>query len=406
MKITLMHFSAPPIVGGVESVIAHQARQMVQAGHEVKIVAGKGETWDVRIPVEIIPLMDSRHPLILKTKDSLDGGCIPEQFNDLVFQIHRELEHALNGSDVVIAHNITSLHKNLALTTALHNYHLAKIDHPALILWHHDLAWGAARYENELHSGWPWDLLKKPWPKVKQVTISEARQLELAELMEIPLNEIQVVPAGIDLPSFLYLQPRTAALMQVLHLDHAAPILLAPVRLTRRKNLELSLSVLAVLRHKMPQAVLIITGPPGAHNPTNVDYLKQLQKQRVDLGLEGCVHLLAEYVPEGLTDACVADFYRLADALFLPSREEGFGIPILEAALTRLPIFCSDLDSLHALAGDWADYFSPDDKPSKIAGMILKRLKDDPIFRLRVQIRQNYTWEAVYRRQIAPLLSQ
>jgi glycosyltransferase involved in cell wall biosynthesis len=404
MKITIMHYSAPPIVGGVESVIGHQARQMVQAGHEVKLLAGRGETWDARIPVEILPLLDSRHSLILKMKESLDAGQVPETFADTVSKIRHELEDALDGCDVVIAHNVASLHKNLALTAALHDFHAAHTERPLLILWHHDLAWGAARYEKEIHPGYPWDLLRRAWPGARQVTISEARRQELSALMGIPITAIHVVPGGIDLPSFLYLQPRTAALLSALHLEQAAPILLCPVRLTRRKNLELALSVLAVLLHKMPQAALVITGPPGAHNPTNLDYLKQLQKQRLDLGLEGRVHLLAEYVPEGLTDAGVADFYRLSDALFLPSREEGFGIPILEAALARLPIFCSDLDPLKALASEWAEYFSPDDKPSKIAAQIFSRLKDDSAFRLRVQIRQAYTWEAVYRRQIAPLL--
>lgn len=405
MKITIIHYSAPPVVGGVESVIAHHARQMVQAGHEVKILSGRGETWDVRIPVEILPLIDSRHTLVLKLKESLDKGVVPDKFNETVGKIRRELEDALRESDVVIAHNVASLHKNLALTAALNEFHLAGNGHPQLVLWHHDLAWGAARYENEIHPGFPWDLLRKPWPNVVQVTISEARRQELAALLDITPAKIQVIPAGIDLASFLYLQPRSAAIMESIHLEKYAPVLLAPVRLTRRKNLELALSVLAVLMNKMPQAALIITGPPGAHNPTNQDYMRQLQKQRLDLGLEGHVHLLAEYVPDGLSDACVADFYRLADALFLPSREEGFGIPILEAALARLPIFCSDLEPLKALAGEWADYFSPEDKPSKVAGMIFQRLKDDPVFRLRVQIRQSYTWEAVYRRQIAPLLS-
>jgi glycosyltransferase involved in cell wall biosynthesis len=406
MKITIMHFSVPPVVGGVESVIAHHARQMVQAGHEVKLLAGRGETWDNRIPVEILPLIDSRHNQVLKIKKSLDAGLVPEQFHELASKIRAELDDALRESDVVIAHNIASLHKNLALTAALHEFHLACGGRPRLILWHHDLAWGAARYENELHPGYPWDLLRKPWPKVKQVTISEARRQEFSALQDIPAAGIQVVPAGVDLPSFLYLQPPTAAIMQSIHLEQAAPILLAPVRLTRRKNLELSLSVLAVLLHKMPQAVLVITGPPGAHNPTNIEYMRQLQKQRGDLGLEGRIHILAEYIPEGLSDACVADFYRLADALFLPSREEGFGIPILEAALARLPIFCSDLEPLRALAGEWADYFTPDDRPSKIAGIIFQRLKDDPVFRLRVQIRQSYSWEAVFRRHIAPLLEK
>ncbi len=43
MKIDLLHYSAPPIVGGVESVISHHARLMSKAGHPVRIIAGRGD---------------------------------------------------------------------------------------------------------------------------------------------------------------------------------------------------------------------------------------------------------------------------------------------------------------------------------------------------------------------------
>ncbi|NMB89501.1 MAG: glycosyltransferase family 4 protein [Chloroflexi bacterium] len=403
MKIVLLHYASPPVVGGVETVLARQALLLTHAGHQVSILAGRGATWDARIPVETLPRIDSRHPEVLKVKASLDQGVIPPEFEALVQQIERDLKRSLAGVDAVIAHNVASLHKNLALTVALYNLS----QQPGafkLILWHHDLAWTAPRYLPELHPGWPWDLLRQAWPGARQVTVSYARLKELAELMGLPEDQVTVVPAGLDLDEFLGLHPRTVTLLEALQLHAAGPLLLAPVRVTRRKNLELAIASLAELREKMPHAQLIITGPPGAHNPSNLDYLASLQAQRSRLGLEGCVHLLAEFLPDGLPEECVADFYRIADALLLPSREEGFGIPMLEAGLSRLPIFCSRLDALHALAGEWATYFSPDDSPRQVAALIAGRLEKDPAFRLRVQIRQAYTWQAVYETRIAPLL--
>ena len=73
------------------------------------------------------------------------------------------------------------------------------------------------------------------------------------------------------------------------------------------------------------------------------------------MGLEASVYYLAELVEGYLPDAVIADFYRLADALLMPSREEGFGIPVLEAGLSRLPIFCADIPPLRELAGDLSD---------------------------------------------------
>ena len=70
---------------------------------------------------------------------------------------------------------------------------------------------------------------------------------------------------------------------------------------------------------------------------------KKLQSLRKSLSLERNVLFLAELVPEFLPDEVVSDFYKLADALFLPSREEGFGIPVLEAGLSGIPIFCADI---------------------------------------------------------------
>ncbi len=403
MKILLIHYSAPPVVGGVETVLARQAVQFDRAGHSVSVVAGRGQTWDARIPVITLPRMDSRHPEVLKMKAALDAGSVPEGFDALSTALESELRAALAGAGAVVLHNVASLHKNLALTAALYRISQSP-GAPRFILWHHDLAWGADRYDGELHPGYPWDLLRTAWPGARQVVVSEARREELAALMGISRESIQSIPAGLDLPDFLALPPALARIVTQVRLAQSAPILLAPVRVTRRKNLELALSTLAALRADLPDAALVVTGPPGAHNPANAGYLRELQELRAQLGLEQAAHFLAEWAPDGLDDASVAALYRIADALFLPSREEGFGIPVLEAGLAYLPIFCSDIPALRALAGDAATFFSPDCNPLSLAATVRDRLQASAEYRHRARVRQNYTWEAIYQNQIAPLL--
>lgn len=405
MRITLLHYAAPPVVGGVETVIAHQAQQLNRAGHTVRILAGRGETWDAHIPVRALPLLDSRHPHILKAKASLDKGMLPEGFTDLVERIKRELLEALAGCDILIAHNVLSLHKNLALTAALFQISQENA-RPRLIAWHHDPAWTSPRYLAELHDGYPWNLLRTAWPNVRQVTISEARQAELARLFQIPAERIAVIPAGLDLAEFLNLHPDTSTLLKKLSLVNCGPILLTPVRLTRRKNIELALRTLAALKRFYPSAALIVTGPPGPHNPSNIDYFSELLNLRAALHLEDSAHLLAEFYPEGLPESSVPDFYHLSDLLFLPSREEGFGIPMLEAGLAGLPIFCSDLAALKALAGERANYFDPDDAPPEIAARIAHYIQNHPALQMRMHVRQHYSWEGIYQSQIAPILEE
>jgi mannosylglucosylglycerate synthase len=403
MKIALLHYTAPPIVGGVETIVARLATQFVRAGHMVHILAGRGSTWDARIPVEIIPRLDARHPQVLKMRSALDSGTVPEDFEALVRSIETDLHRSLASTDVLIAHNAGCQNKNLALTAALYNLSQSGRG-PRLILWHHDLAWTDPRYRDELFPGWPWDLLHVAWPGVKQVTVSDANRQELAAQMGISLKKITLVQAGLALADFLNLQPRTASLVNDLELEMAGPLLLTPVRISPRKNLEMGLRVLAELRQKMPQAALVVTGPVKTQSATNEECLAELIRLRDKLGLEGAAFLLAELLPEGLPEESLADFYRLADALLLPSREEAFGIPLLEAGLSGLPIFCSELNSLKELAGENAVYFSPDEEPRLVAALIAGRLQADPVYRMRVRVRRQFTWEAVYRKQIAPLL--
>ena len=95
----------------------------------------------------------------------------------------------------------------------------------------------------------------------------------------------------------------------------------------------------------------------------------------------------------------------LADALFLPSYEEGFGIPVLEAGLAGLPIFCSDIPPLRSLGGTRVMYFSPDADPRELANRIASHLSLNPTFLMKTEVRRRYLWEQIYIREIEPLLN-
>ncbi len=405
MEIVLIHYSAPPVVGGVESVIGHHACLMADAGHSVRILAGRGAQVDPRIPFVQIPLADSRHPDVLALKAELDAGRVPPAFEELTDRLVTELEKGAGGADIAICHNVCSLAKNLALTAALKRL-FEKKTHLHPVLWHHDLAWTTPRYQGDLHEGYPWDLLRTDWAGAAQVVVSELRQGELAQLLGAPPERIAVVPNGIDVGRFLKMENQTQEFIRRLNLLEAGPLLLLPVRITPRKNIELALRVLAELRKgPFPQAALVVTGPLGPHNPSNVQYFKRLADLRRELGLEDGAHFLAELTSDFLPDEVIADFYRLADALLLPSREEGFGIPVLEAGLAGLPVFCSDIPPLRSLGKDQADYFSPDAEPAEVAALVAHRLSGDPTFDLRLRVRNEFTWERVYNEKIAPLLA-
>ena len=95
---------------------------------------------------------------------------------------------------------------------------------------------------------------------------------------------------------------------------------------------------------------LLVTGPLGPHNPTNAEYLAELRTKACEQRAEGDITFLYDAVvdeqgrhPLAISNSVMSDLFRLADALLFPSQAEGFGIPLLEAGLSGLPIFCSEL---------------------------------------------------------------
>jgi glycosyltransferase involved in cell wall biosynthesis len=403
MKIAIMHYSSPPIVGGVESVVGHHALLMAKAGHEVAILAGRGKEFDDHIPVLVLPRLDSRHPEVIKVKEQLDLGKLTEDFDALCNQIKMELKETLQGYELLIAHNVASLNKNLPLTAALsHAYKTPEF--PRLVLWHHDLAWSVERHHSELYEGYPWDLLRSIWTGATHVTVSKVRRRELSDLTGIPGEFIRVIPNGVDLSSFFKLETRTVQLMEQLNLTQADPLFLLPVRLTRRKNIEQALRILAKLRIYYPNAMLVVTGPEGPHDPGNAAYKQDLLHLRDELNLQGSAQFLAEASEETLPDAIIADLYRLADALVFPSYEEGFGIPVIEAAFNSIPVFCADIPVLRELGGEDASYFGTQADPDSIAKQISVRLEREPTSRLSRRLKHGYTWDSIYRLHIAPLI--
>ena len=412
-NLVMMHYSYPPVVGGVENVVQKHAELFSDRGYTVNILTGRGESSRANIKIEKFDLLDSANSRILEIKNKLDEGEIPPAFYQAKTELKTWLEPRLMKADAIIAHNICTLHKNLPLSAAL--YEFMHNDYaPPLVAWNHDFAWTNKQYLPQLYDEWPWDILKQVWsPNHFHVTVSNDRKIQLSELLRIPPSEIFVIPSGIEYEKVLNLDPKTVEIINYFSLENAFPILLLPSRITRRKNIEFAIDVVNELKTYCPSVVLIITGPPGPHNPKNQSYFNELKEltSRYDLtpakkdGKNGArVIFLAEYTDAFLSLETIYSLFRISDALFFPSLQEGFGIPILEAGITGIPIFCSNIGPFHETAGDFANYFDLTESPSKVAAIIRKFFKGNEISLLKKRIRQKYTWGSIFSQVIEPLV--
>jgi len=406
MKVGLLHYTGPPVVGGVEQTLAYHARHLAAAGHEPVLIVGAGRLSEPDIELRVLPRLQTRHSEVMAVKAELDRGAVSPRFQTLTSELRQEVEAATRDLQVLIVHNALSLHKNLPLTAALWDLHRAAT-WPRLIGWHHDLAWERGDYAAELHPGEPWELLRLAWPGVIQVAVSEWQRQQLAELTQTSLDSIAVIPPGVEPAGFLRWSQTTRNLHLTLGLDRADLVLLFPSRVTRRKNIEQAISITAALAELSGLDVrLIVTGPPGPHNPANDDYLRELGELCRTLGVEERVHFLHRLDPEagGLDEVTVAELFTSADALLLTSRAEGFGIPVLEAGLARLPVFCTEIPPFRESGWEDVTYLALEESPEQAAQRILTALEANAHHRLRRRVLRHFTWERLVRERLLPLL--
>lgn len=392
-RVLFLHYTGPTILGGVEQVMGIHARAARDAGDSVAIVAGRGSARGLEFIR--IPELDSQHPAVLRDRAALANGEVGPEHALLVAAITRQLRPVVRRADRVVVHNVFTLHLNAAFTEAL--FILAAERPGVFIAWTHDLAWTDVQYKGQRHPGRPWSLFNTAAPGVRYVAISHKSAAELSALTGLPLDRITIVPNGVDRVAVLGLSATGKRLADRFGLFDADPLLLLPVRITRRKRIELAIDALAALRATHPNAALVVTGGPGAHNPTNADYERELAA-RAGPG----VHILhAEHVKLGVRE--LADLYGLADALVLPSENEGFGLPMLEAGLRRLPIVCTDIPALRENGGDEATYVPLDADGAAWARAIDTMLTTLPVARQHRRARQN-EWPRILAELVLPVI--
>jgi glycosyltransferase involved in cell wall biosynthesis len=109
-----------------------------------------------------------------------------------------------------------------------------------------------------------------------------------------------------------------------------------------RKNLSVLIEAVEILRDKIKNFSLVITGRKGWKTG-------DLSRRVRDLGLEGRVRFTG-FIPEGDLPA----LYHLCRVFVYPSKYEGFGLPPLEAMAAGRPVICSGGSSLPEVVGNAA----------------------------------------------------
>jgi glycosyltransferase involved in cell wall biosynthesis len=364
-----------------------------------------GENYTTSFPVEIKGLLGSTNKRVAKAHEQLKQGVfrLTKQLTEEIVQI---LETWSQGFDVILAHNVLHMPFNLPLTLALRRLASSR-DTPAIVSWAHDSPYLQPNFPAHMNDH-PWNVLRRPHPNIHYVTISEARKRLFSQLLgdHVPW---QVIHNGIDPASLLYLDGKSVKLAEELNLFGRDLVVVQPSRITPRKNLELSIHIIRGLKLLGYDVLFVLTGAYDPHEKKAVSYYRRLRYWIKELGLKNNIAILAEYrfrdkkklVPDRIF---IRDLYLISDLLLMTSKDEGFGLPLIEAGLIKLPIACSDIPPFIEV-GTKVCFFGLNDPPLSIAGKIMEYLGRSNTHKMFRKVMKKYVLDIVYKQQLMPFLS-
>lgn len=318
-------------------VAASWAKVLTAAGHVVTTVAGAGPV-DRLVPAlawtpddshrpgphpHVTPHPDPRQVVDVHQPVDADQPVDAHQLVDANERVDaQQLVDALERADLVVVENLCSLPLNPTATAVVAEVLRGR---PAL-LHHYDLPWQRERFTHV--EGWPPD--DAAWA---HVTINELSRHELGARGIVATT----IRCGVDIHTAPGDRSTTRA---ALGLRAGDRLVLHPVRAIARKDVPAAVALAEALG-----ATYWLTGPAEeGYGPTLTAVL----------AAAACptVHRPAP---------SIADAYAACDAVLLPSRWEGFGNPIAEAAVHRRPLAVGHYPAAAELAELGFRWFPPDD---------------------------------------------
>ncbi len=224
------------------------------------------------------------------------------------------------------------------------------------------------------------------------VTVSNDSRRQIAAAFGLREESIAVVSEGTD-PGFRPL-PAGGAVDEVrarYRLPPSAHLLLYVGGISPHKNLQALLRAVSIVHEQEPRNwhVVLVGDYKG---DSFLGCYRELVELVRSVGIGERVTFTG-FVP----DDDLVLLYNAASMLLLPSKGEGFGLPVVEAMACGLPVAASDRNSLPEVLGGAGLLFDPDSDQA-IATCILRLLRESELradLRARGLVRANaYSWSA------------
>ncbi len=229
---------------------------------------------------------------------------------------------------------------------------LAYLHHPDFIAWHHRLFYQlfTPKFIKKANS---------------LVTVSEFSKADIIKQFKIAADKIEVI-SGAARAGFQPIGWQEKEAVKALHTQGSEYFLFTGGIHPRKNLLNLLKAFSKFKKWQQSNMKLLVAGRLAWKYESLVEKLKSY-KYREDVVMLGY-----------LSDKELQEITASAYALVYPSFFEGFGLPVLEAMQSGVPVICSNTSSMPEIAADAALYASPIE-PDNIAKQMLNLYKNESL---------------------------
>jgi D-inositol-3-phosphate glycosyltransferase len=355
--------------GGLNVYVVEVSKRLAERGVEVEIFT-RAVCRDTPPTVELVPGVLVRN-VVAGPFEELDKNALPAQICPFTFEVLRtEAAFAPGRYDLLHAHYWLSGQVaaraaerwGVPLVQSMHT--LGKVKNLALAAG--DCAEPAARLRGERE-------VVAAADRLVANTAEETRQL--IELYGADPWRVETVSPGVDLSVF---RPSTSAssrpVREQLGLAADAVVLVFAGRIQPLKGPDVVLRAAASLLRLCPRledrlVVVIVGGPSGSE----VGAPGRLAGLAEGLGIADCVRLEPPCPQHEL-----ADWYRAADIVLVPSHSESFGLVALEAQACGTPVVAAAVGGLRTAVRDGCSGILVDGHDPVVWARVLAALIESP----------------------------
>ena len=240
----------------------------------------------------------------------------------------RDPDAHLEGVDVTFVHNIFTMHFNLALTRALHDLAAKR----KMVAWIHDLTATSPDYALPNPTQPPWSLVRSGSRALTYIATSDLRSAEAKIHLKLPVAP-QVIPNMVDPARIFGCTPEIRKALPALEIPWRDFVFLLPARVIMHKNVGYAIDVIEQARRVGPQSAA------AYHRAEDREGQPRRRRTTASSCASRCPRALrrtsssSAIISLRMTDEVLRNLYQVSDCLLFPSKQEGFGLPVVEAAM-------------------------------------------------------------------------